>query len=163
MKFNKLLVTYIVVWALLLFAIPDSLFFSKGVLRIILFLLPFAVLPLMLSNILKKYVLKTWIRRIVCVMSAFLAFPYLIISENNEFKRLERESVTVEGVIFRVHFGLVKYGRKRGVQAKFIYDGEVYRTYLEGDQEKRFVLGDTVEIEFLEELPIVNRIKGLSE
>lgn len=163
MRLNKLLFAYVVAWGLLLFAVPNALLFSKGALRVILFLIPFAVLPLLLSNILKKYDLKNWTRRIICVMSALLAIPYLIISENNEFKRLERESVTVKGVIFRVHFGRVKYGKKRGVQAKFIYDGEVYRTYLEGDQEKRFVEGDSVEIEFLEDLPIVNRIKELNQ
>lgn len=163
MSLNKLLVAYVIIWALLLFAVPDSLLFSKGALRIILFLLPFAVLPQLLSRILKKYDLKNWTRRIVCVISAFLAIPYLMISENNKFKRLERESITVKGVIFRVHFGPVKHGKIRGVQAKFIYDGEVYRTYLENDQGKRFVEGDSVEIEFLEDLPIVNRIKELNQ
>ncbi|WP_286743879.1 hypothetical protein [Roseivirga sp. UBA1976] len=160
MRLNKLLFAYVVTWALLLFAVPNSLLFSKGALRIILFLLPFAVLPLLLSNILKKYDLKIWTRRIVCVTSAFLAIPYLIISENNEFKRLERESITAKGIVFRVY---IDRRHRRSVQARFIHAGEVFRTYLERDQEKNFVEGDTVEVEYLEELPIVNRIKELNQ
>ena len=92
--------------------------------------------------------------------SAFLAIPYLIISENNEFKRLERESITAKGIVFRVY---IDRRHRRSVQARFIHAGEVFRTYLERDQEKNFVEGDTVEVEYLEELPIVNRIKELNQ
>src|SRR5688572_5848960 len=148
-----LLILYIGLLLLIFFGLPDSILYSRDILRWIPFILIVIVQTYLLYRLLKSFKVKPMYLLAICAVSVLVIGPsFAFYLEYQDEKDFQRKGKSVKGVVYKKWYAIGKNSEWL-LRCEYIVNGIRYSTFSETDEDNSYKIGDTLTIVYFEDYP----------